>query len=408
MSDLQNYFKNIREQFPQLKQQINGHPLTYLDSTNTTLKPQTVIDRITRFYTMENSNVHRGGYTLSQTTTQAFEDTRKKVAAFLGAEPEEIVYVRGTTEGVNFIAQTAALAFLKPGDEIMITELEHHANIVPWQLVAEQRNLVLKVCKIHDDGSIDENDFKKNLSNKTKIVSFTACSNVLGNYTPVAKLSALAHEVGAMVVIDGAQLVAQKQIRVKDLGADFFVFSSHKLFGPTGIGFVYGRKDLLEKMPPYHGGGSMISKVTFAKTTYNDIPHRFEAGTPHIEGVIGFNEALTFVSKIDFTKLREWEMHLHDLIMKGLKAIPEVIVYGTKDNKAPIISFNLKGAHNSDVAQILDEQGVEVRAGHHCAQPLMERLGVPGTIRVSLSVYNDEADVERFLKALGKAKEILL
>lgn len=409
MSSYDGLFASVRAQFPALTQTVHGKKLTYLDSGATTLKPQSVIDRITHFYSYETSNVHRGAHFLGDVATGHFEAGRQKVADFLGArQVEEIIFVRGTTEAVNLVANSWGLANLKAGDEILITVMEHHANIVPWQMVAEKVGARVVAADIHDNGELNLEDFKSKLSAKTKMVAFTACSNTLGTNTDVKYLTSLAHEVGAKVLVDGAQIVSQTPVNVQDLGCDFFVFSGHKIFGPFGIGVVYGKKELLDQMPPYQGGGAMISKVTIEKTTYNDVPTRFEAGTPHVEGVVGLHAALSFVEQIGLKKIHAYEMDLLNVATEKLMAIPDVKIVGTAANKGPLISFNLKGAHHSDVGQIMDQEGVAVRAGHHCTQPLMARLGVPGTVRASFSVYNNHQDIDALVKAVVKAREMLL
>ncbi|UYL10400.1 cysteine desulfurase [Bdellovibrio sp. SKB1291214] len=409
MSNLNELFAEIRNEFPALTQTVHGKRLSYLDSAATTLKPKVVIDRITKFYTNEVSNVHRGAHYLADIATQAFEGARHKIANFIGAEQfEEIIFVRGTTEGVNFVANTWGLTNLKAGDEILITEMEHHGNIVPWQMIAEKVGAKVVAAGILDNGEIDMDDFKNKLSSKTKMVAFTACSNVLGTNTDVAGMTKLAHAVGAKVLVDGAQIVSQFKVDVKALDVDFFVFSSHKLFGPFGFGVVYGKRAILDSMPPYQGGGSMISKVTIEKTTYNDVPTRFEAGTPHVEGAIGTAAAIEFLENIGFDKIHAYEMDLLKYATEKLLEIPDLKIYGMANDKGPTISFNLKGAHHSDVGQILDQEGVAVRAGHHCTQPLMARLGIPGTVRASFSVYNNRQDVDALVKAVVKARELLL
>jgi len=409
MEDFISHFAEIRNEFPAFVQKVHGKKLTYLDSAATTLKPKSVVDRVSKFYNYEASNVHRGAHYLSDAATQQFEGARHRIAEFLGAAHfEEIIFVRGTTEGVNLVANSWGLSNLKAGDEILITVMEHHGNIVPWQMVAEKVGAKVVAADIHDNGELNIEDFKAKLSSKTKMVAFTACSNVLGTNTDVALLTKLAHEVGAKVLVDGAQIVSQSKVDVRAWDVDFFVFSAHKLFGPFGFGVVYGKKDLLEQMPPYQGGGSMISKVTIEKTTYHDIPFRFEAGTPHVEGAVGTHAAIDFMAKIGFEKVHAYEMDLLKYATEKLSAIPDVKIYGTAANKGPILSFNLKGAHHSDVGQILDQEGVAVRAGHHCTQPLMARLGVPGTVRASFSVYNSREDVDSLVKAVAKARELLL
>lgn len=409
MNQLEATFAKVRSQFPALTQKVHGKRLVYLDSGATTLKPQSVIDRITHFYSFETSNVHRGAHYLGDVATQGFEGARQKVASFLGAkEPEEIIFVRGTTEGINLVANSWGSTNIKAGDEILVTVMEHHANIVPWQMLAEKVGARVVAVDILDNGDLDVEDFKKKLTSKTKLFAFTACSNVLGTYTDVQHLTKLAHEAGAKVLIDGAQIVSQAAVNVQNIECDFFVFSAHKLFGPFGFGVVFGKRELLEQMPPYQGGGSMISKVTFEKTTYNDIPYRFEAGTPHVEGAIGLHAALDFVEEIGFENIHHYEMNLLKEGTEKLLQIPDVKIFGTSAQKGALLSFNLKGLHHSDVGQIMDQAGVAVRAGHHCTQPLMARLGVPGTVRASFSVYNSSEDIDAFINAVAKAREMLL
>nr|BFD65214.1 cysteine desulfurase [Bdellovibrio sp. HAGR004] len=409
MGNLEELFTSVRSQFPALTQLVHGKKLVYLDSGATTLKPQSVIDRISHFYSYETSNVHRGAHYLGDVATGHFEAARQKVADFLGAsQSEEIIFARGTTEGVNLVANSWGLSNLKAGDEILITVMEHHGNIVPWQMVAEKVGAKVVAADIHDNGELNLEDFKSKLSAKTKLVAFTASSNVLGTNTDVKLLTRLAHEAGAKVLVDGAQIVSQLPVNVQDMDCDFFVFSAHKLFGPFGFGAVYGKKAILDQMPPYQGGGSMISKVTIEKTTFNDVPTRFEAGTPHVEGAVGLHAALDFVEKIGLDKIHAYEMEILKSATEKLLAIPDVKIFGTSSNKGAILSFNLKGAHHSDVAQILDQEGVAVRAGHHCTQPLMARLGVPGTVRASFSVYNNHEDIDALVKAVAKAREMLL
>lgn len=409
MNELDKTFAEIRNEFPALKQKVHGKALVYLDSGATTLKPQSVIDRITHFYSFETSNVHRGAHYLGDVATQAFESARIRVQKFLNSrQAEEIIFVRGTTEGVNLVAHSWGLSNLKPGDEILITEMEHHGNIVPWQIVAEKAGAKVIAASVLENGELDLVDFKKKLSAKTKMVAFTGCSNTLGTNTDMKLLTRLAHEVGAKVLIDGAQVVSQKPVDVQDIDCDFFVFSAHKIFGPFGFGVVYGKREILDTMPPYQGGGSMISKVTIDKTTFHDVPFRFEAGTPHIEGAVGLHAALDFVNRIGLDKIHEYEMELLKEATAKLSAIPDVVIVGTAADKGPILSFNIKGAHHSDVGQILDQEGVAVRAGHHCTQPLMAKFGVPGTVRASFSVYNNHEDINALVKAVAKAREMLL
>ncbi len=407
--NLEQVFAKVRADFPALTQKFHGKELVYLDSAATTLKPQQVVDRIAKFYLYESANVHRGAHSLSDLATTHFENARKGIADFIGsATTEEIVFVRGTTEAINLVAQTYGATQLKSGDQILITEMEHHANIVPWQMVAEKTGAQVIAVKVLDNGELDLEDYKNKLSKKTKIVAFTACSNTLGTVNDAKLLTKLAHEVGAKVLIDGAQIVSQTAVNVQDIGCDFFVFSAHKLFGPFGFGVLYGKREILDQMPPYQGGGSMIAQVTFEKTTYNDVPFRFEAGTPHVEGAIGLHAAIDYVKAIGFNAIHEWEMGILNSATQKLKEIPGLVVVGEAANKGALISFNLKGAHHSDVGQILDQAGVAVRAGHHCTQPLMARWGVPGTVRASFSIYNNHNDVDTLVKAVIKARELLL
>lgn len=399
----------VRKDFPALAQKVYGHDLVYLDSAATTLKPQAVIDRIQKHYALETSNVHRGAHYLGDVATQAFEAARLRTQQFLKAEnTEEIIFVSGTTEGMNFIAQTWGLTQLQKGDEILVSEMEHHGNIVPWQMLAERVGATLVPVQVSALGELDWKDFENKLSLKTKLVSITACSNVLGTNTDMKRIAQMAHAVGALYVVDGAQVVSQKPIDVRDIDCDFFVFSTHKLFGPYGHGVVYGKKALLEKMPPYRGGGSMIAKVTFEKTTYNDIPYRFEAGTPHVEGAVGLHAAIDYIEGLGFEGIHKHEQNLFVYALEQIRQLDFIKLYGGAEDSGPIISFNMKGAHHSDVGQILDKEGVAVRAGHHCAQPLMAKLGVPGTVRASFSVYNNQQDVDRLVAALKKAGELLL
>ncbi len=400
----------VRKQFPALNQKFNGKDFVYLDSTNTTLKPQIVIDRIQKFYNEEASNVHRGGYQWSARTTALFEKARERVAEFIGAEhPEEIIYVRGTTEAINLVAESFGHTFLKADDEILISEMEHHGNIVPWHMLQERYKVKVIAVRIFDNGELDLEDLKNKLTSKTKIVALTACSNTLGTMPPVEKIVEIVRAGSkAAILIDGAQLISQEKVNVKKLDVDFFVFSSHKLFGPMGLGVLYGKKDWLNRMQPYQGGGSMISKVTLEKTTFNELPQKFEAGTPHVEGALGLHTAMDFVDSIGWDDIKAWDQMLLSNTTELLKKIPELVIYGEASKKAPIIAFNIKGAHHSDVSQILDEMGIAVRAGHHCTQPLMDRFGIPGCVRASFSIYNTPEEGQKLFEGLLKAKELLL
>lgn len=399
----------IRKQFRSLRQMVNGYPLVYLDSVNTTLKPDVVVSRIEKFYAEEASNVHRGSHFLSDQATKHFENARQTIQKLIGAAlTEEVLFTKGTTESINLVAQCYGMNFINEGDEIVITELEHHANLVPWQNVAIARKATLKFIAVNADGSIDESSIETTITPKTKLVAFSGCSNILGTITPYQKIINKAKSVGAVTLLDAAQLVTQKAINVVDLDVDFLVFSAHKLFGPYGFGVLYGKKELLLKMPPYQFGGSMISEVRFEKTTYNDLPFKFEAGTPHIEGALGLAEAIHFFNQYDIKDVFAHEQELLNLAVTKLKQIPEIQFFGEAKEKAAILSFNLKGVHHADVGQILDKMGIAVRIGHHCTQPLLRKFGLTGTVRASFSIYNNTEDVERLVLAVEKAKRMLL
>ena len=407
MSELN--FAKIRSEFPLLSKKIRSKNLVYLDSAATALKPWSVIERISHFYTYETANVHRGAHFLADQATAFFEKSRESARQFINAEStEEIIFTKGATEAINLVAQTWGKSNLKKGDEILLTEMEHHANIVPWQMIANEVGATIKVAQITDEGELDYQDVQKKLSSKTKIFSFTACSNALGTVNDCAKLTKMAHQVGALTLVDGAQMVANRPVDIKAMNADFFVFSGHKLFGPYGVGILYGQRAILEKMPPYQGGGSMISEVTFEKTTYNAIPTRFEAGTPNIEAVIAMSSAIEYVQKLGWKNIIDHESLLLRAATEKLLEIPEIQIIGQAKDKAPVLSFTLKGAHHADVGQILDQENVAVRVGHHCAQPLMKRFGISGTVRASFSVFNNLADVDSLVNGVIKAKGLLL
>ncbi len=408
MSSLEKYFSDIRSEFPALEQKIYGKRLAYLDSAATSLKPRQVADRVRDYYLMESANVHRGAHFLSDQGTRHYEEGRETVAKFLNAkESDEIVFVKGATEGINLVAHSYAGNFLEEGDEILLTDLEHHANIVPWQIVAEQKKIHIKVAESSDAGELKLKDYQNKLNGRVKMVAITGSSNTLGVRPPIKEMIVMARQKGAKVLIDAAQLVTQKKVDVQDLDCDFLVFSAHKIFGPTGVGVLYGKKELLEKMPPYQGGGNMIVKVCYPGTTFNDVPFRFEAGTPHIEGVIGMKTALDFFMSLDLEKIKTWESDLLQMAQAELLKIAGMKLYGVVKEKGPIVSFNLDKRHHSDVASIVDHEGVAVRAGHHCTQPLMARLGVQGTLRASFSIYSSPEDVHQLVKAVRKAQEML-
>jgi cysteine desulfurase / selenocysteine lyase len=395
----------IREQFPAVHQKVRGQDLIYFDSAATSLKPKSVIEATEKYYALETANIHRGAHFLADRATGKYEATRTHVAKFIGAaDSSEIIFTKGTTESINLVAQSYARKNLKSGDEILLTELEHHANIVPWHLLASDTGVVVKFVPILDSGELDFEAFKKLLTAKTKIVSITHCSNVLGTVIDIKKVTQAAHAVGAVVVVDAAQSATFLPIDVQDLNCDFLAFSAHKLFGPYGVGILYGKKDLLQAMPPWQGGGAIIDRVRKTGTTFLDAPQRFEPGTPNIGGVIAFLPALELIEKIGFENIQKHEKQLRVAALKILKDVGAT-VYGESPTAAHVISFNMPGAHASDVGNILDQQGVAVRTGHHCAQILMERLGVTGTIRISFSIYNTVEEVERFGAALKKAKE---
>jgi cysteine desulfurase/selenocysteine lyase len=406
---LREIFAKIRQDFPAVDQKVRGQDLVYLDSAATSLKPRQVVERLSHFYLYESSNVHRGAHTLADQATVHFENSRKKVASFIGAaSTDEIIFVKGTTEAINLVAQSYLRPLLKSGDVILITEMEHHANIVPWQMVAEKTGAQVVAVNVGLNGELDLDDFKAKMTSRVKLFAFTACSNTLGTRTQVKALTKAAHAMGAKVLVDGAQIVPQGPVSVRDWDCDFFAFSAHKVFGPFGLGVLYARREILAAMPPYQGGGSMISEVRIEKTTYHDIPFRFEAGTPHIAGVVALQTALEYVEAIGAESIHQWEDQLLRAATQALQEIPDVQILGDSVDKGPILSFNLKGAHHSDVGQILDQQGVAVRAGHHCTQPLMQRFGVPGSVRASFSIYNTLGDVDKFVQSVRKAREMLL
>ena len=393
--------ERYRKDFPILSQKVYGKPLVYLDSAATTQKPQAVIDVLNQYYSFENANIHRGIHYLSQRATDTYDDARITIQKFLNApESRGIIFVRGATEGINLVAQSYGRSFLKAGDEILITAMEHHSNIVPWQILCDQIGTKLVVSPINDRSELILEEFEKRLNKKTKLVSLAHISNALGTINPVKKLIQLAHQSGARVLIDGAQSAPHIPVDLRELDCDFFVFSGHKIFGPTGIGVLYGKAELLEQMPPYQGGGDMISAVTFEKTIYNKLPFKFEAGTPHIAGVIGLGAAIHYVSRIGLDEIARYEHELLEYGTKALSGIPELRIIGEAKEKASIISFVLEDVHAHDIGTILDQEGVAIRAGHHCAMPLMERFGVPATARASFAFYNTKVEIDRLVGAL--------
>lgn len=395
-----------RHEFPVLGQLINGKKVVYLDSGATTLKPQEVINEITRYYQLETSNVHRGLYWLSENATTKFEKTRDKVATLINAlDRKEIIFTKGTTDAVNLVAQSYVRAFLKKGDVILLSQLEHHSNIVPWQLASEQIGATIKVIPINEAGEIQIAEYKKLLAlGDVKFVSVNHISNALGTINPIKEMAQLAHAHGALIFVDGAQGIAHEKVDVQNFDCDFYAFSGHKMFGPTGVGVLYGKMDLLNKMPPYQGGGDMIDVVTFEKTTYNDLPHKFEAGTPAIAEVIALGSAVDFINRIGFENIHHIETELLEYATKKLSSIPGLRIYGTAKNKASVISFGFDGIHPHDIATLIDKEGISIRTGHHCAQPLMKFFNVPATCRASLSIYNNKEDIDLLYKALIKVK----
>ncbi len=394
----------VRREFPILHQQVNGQPLVYLDNAATMQKPAAVIDAIANYYRHDNANVHRGAHALASRATEAMEQARERVAEFLGGVArEEIIWTRGTTESINLVANSWGRANLKAGDEILLTTMEHHANIVPWQMLAAATGACIRVLPITDEGALDLEALPGLLGARTRLVAITQMSNVLGTVNPVAEIARMAHAAGALVLIDGAQAINHFAVDVRALGADFYAFSGHKLFGPTGIGVLYGRRELLDAMPPWQGGGQMIERVSFAGTTYAEVPWKFEAGTPHIAGAIGLGAAVAWLQALDRAAAERHERELLARLDDCLDAMPGVRRIGTTAQRAAVASFVVDGAHPTDVGVLLDQQGIAVRAGHHCTMPLMARYGIPGTVRASLAPYNTLAEVDRLLVALDKA-----
>lgn len=398
----------IRQDFPILKREVNGKPLVYFDNGATSQKPQLVIDAINKYYSFENSNIHRGIHTLSQEATNAYEEARKKVQRFVNAQHEhEIIFTKGTTDSINLVASSFGKKHLKKGDEIIISTMEHHSNIVPWQMICEETAAVLKVIPINDKGELLMDEFKKLLSPKTKLVAITHVSNTLGTINPVKEIIILAKEAGALILIDGAQAVPHTKIDVQELNCDFYAFSGHKMFGPTGVGILYGKEAVLNDLPPYQGGGDMIKTVTFEKTTYNCLPHKFEAGTPNIVGGIGLGVAVDYMNSIGIDKIEAYEHELLTYATEQIKQIEGVRIVGEAQNKASVLSFVVDGTHPSDIGMIIDKLGVAIRTGHHCTEPLMNRLNVPGTARASFAFYNTKEEIDIFIAALKRAVTML-
>ena len=399
--------EKLRRDFPILRQKIHGKPLVYLDNAATTQKPQAVIDAMVRSYAEDNANIHRGVHLLSERATRAYEDAREKVRRFLHApDPREIIFVRGTTEAINMVAQTFGRANIGKGDEVLVTEMEHHSNIVPWQMICEEKGAALKVIPITDEGELRMDLLDSLLTDRTRMVAVVHVSNSLGTINPITTIVEKAHARGIPVLVDGAQAVAHMPVDVQALGCDFYAMSGHKLFGPTGIGVLWGRLPLLEKMPPYQGGGDMISAVSFTRTTYNVVPNKFEAGTPNITGSVGLGAAIDYLAGIDMAAMRTYEDELLAYGTQALSALPGIRMVGTASKKASILSFVMEDVHPHDIGTILDQEGVAIRTGHHCTQPLMERMCVPATARASLALYNTKEEIDALVGALARVREI--
>ena len=399
--------RRIREDFPILGQTVHGKPLVYLDNAATTQKPRAVLDALMAYYSEDNANVHRGVHLLSERATQAFEDARTTVQRFINAaSAHEIVFTRNATEGINLVAQTFGRTRLGPGDEVLISAMEHHSNIVPWQMACAEKGASLRVIPITDEGTLQLEEYERLLGPRTKLVAIVHLSNVLGTINPVQQMIATAHRRGVPVLIDGSQAVHHMTVDVRALDADFYVFTGHKLYGPTGIGVLYGKERLLEEMPPYQGGGDMIKSVTFEKTTYNALPYKFEAGTPNIAGAIGLAAAVDYVTAIGIDRISAHERELLAYGTAELSEVPGLTLIGTAVEKSSVLSFVMDGVHPHDIGTIVDQEGVAIRTGHHCAQPLMQRLGIPATARASLALYNTREEIDALVAALHKVRQL--
>ena len=396
--------EKIRKEFPILHQKVNGHDLIYFDNAATSQKPLTVINTLIDYYTGYNANIHRGIHTLAEKATKAYEATREAARQFINAkQTEEVIFItRGVTEAINLVAHSYGRTFIEKNDDIIVSELEHHSNIVPWQMVCEQKEANLKVIPVHDNGELDLDAFKKLLSEKTKLVVVNHASNALGTINPVKEMAKLAHAAGALILVDGAQAAAHLPVDVQDLDCDFYCISSHKMYGPTGAGILYGKRELLEKMPPFFGGGEMIKEVTFAKTTYNDLPYKFEAGTPNIADVVALHPAIEFIQTLGKARIAAHEHELLEHATSQLGGIKGVRLVGTAAEKVSIVSFVVEGIHHFDIGQMLDSRGIAVRTGHHCAQPLMDRFGIEGTVRASFAVYNTKHEIDKLVEGLDR------
>jgi cysteine desulfurase / selenocysteine lyase len=399
--------ERVRADFPILRQQAHGHPLVYLDNAATSQKPKSVIDAIVRYYERDNANIHRGVHYLSQQATEEFEAARKAVQRFLhAARPSEIIFLRGATEAINLVAQAYGRVHVGVGDEVLITAMEHHSNIVPWQMLCDEKGAKLQVAPINDNGELILEEFERLLGPRTKIVAIGHVSNALGTINPIAKIIKMAHAKSIPVLVDGAQAVPHIPVNVQELDCDFYVFSSHKLYGPTGVGILYGKQALLEAMPPYQGGGDMISSVTFEKTTYNKVPHKFEAGTPDMSGAVGLRAAIEYLNNLGLENIAAHEHELLDYATQKVSAIPGVRIVGTAKEKAGVLSFVIEGVHPHDIGTILDQEGIAIRTGHHCAQPVMERFGIDATARASFAVYNTKEEVDALVQGIKKVEEV--
>lgn len=397
----------LRKDFPILGRPVRGRPLVYLDNAATTQKPQCVLDAILDYYRNDNANIHRGVHELSERATEAYEAARERLRRFLNAaQAREIIFVRGATEGINLVAQSWGRMAVGPGDEIILSHLEHHSNIVPWQMLREEKGAVLRVIPVLENGELDLEAYERMLGPRTKIVAVTHVSNALGTITPVRRIIEMARSWGAAVLVDGAQAAAHLKVDVRALDCDFYVLSGHKVYGPTGIGVLYGKAERLEAMPPYQGGGDMIESVSFERTTYNTLPYKFEAGTPHIAGAVGLGAAIDYLERVGLEAVAAHEHELLDYATAALARVPGLKILGTAREKAAVISFTLDGVHPHDVGTILDQQGIAVRTGHHCAQPVMERFGVPATTRASFAMYNTREEVDALVAGLEKVREI--
>ena len=401
-------FARIRADFPLLSREMNGKPIVFLDSAASSQKPSRVIDAMDYYYRYQHANVHRGVYQLSQEATTAFEEVREKVRAFLNAPSEnEIIFVRGCTEAINLVASSYGRKFICAGDEVLITAMEHHSNIVPWQMICEERGAHLRVAPINAAGELVLEELDRLLTPQTRILALTQVSNTLGTINPIREIVQMAHAKGVPVLVDGAQAAPHQKIDVQELDVDFYAFSGHKVFGPTGVGVLYGKAHWLNQMPPYHGGGEMIKTVTFAKTTYAELPHKFEAGTPDIAGVIGLGAALDYIQSIGLEAIAAYEDELLAYATQQLAEIPGIRFIGTARRKASLVSFLIEGIHPYDLGALLDKQGIAVRTGHHCTQPLMDLYGIPGTVRASLAFYNDKTDIDRLVDGVKRAVAML-